>query len=108
MYFLFTYFTELQYFIMHFNFHEDNSLIFYRKNVLSHPFLRDQPPPRTPLFLYHPFLRKFFYLSPLLRFLGSSIPPLKEGGREGDTIGLHLQMSFSLKSPAFLWLQFSL
>ena len=51
-YFLFICFTELYYFITHFNFHEGNSLIF----VSSHPFLKDPLPP--PLFLYHPFLQK--------------------------------------------------
>ena len=40
-YFLFICFTELYYFITHFNFHEGNSLIF----VSSHLFLKDPPPP---------------------------------------------------------------
>ena len=68
-YFLFICFTELYYFITHFNFHEGNSLIF----VSSHLFLKDSPPP--PLFLYHPFLWKTFYPPPFIAIFGKLYPP---------------------------------
>ena len=97
MYCLFTYFTKLFYFIMHFNFDKDNSLIFLRKNVLSHPFFRDPPLPYS---YTTPFYENFFIPPPpYCDFWEALSCPLKEGG--DDTMGLHPQMSFSLKS-AFL------
>ena len=96
MYCLFTYFTKLFYFIMHFNFDKDNSLIFLRKNVLSHPFFRDPP---SLILIPPPFMKIFLSPPPYCDFWEALSCPLKEGG--DATMGLHPQMSFSLKS-AFL------
>ena len=68
MYFLFTYFTELNYFIMHFNFHKDT-----KKKCLIPPLFKRS----LPLILIPPLFTKNFYPPPLLQFLGSSIPPYK-------------------------------
>ena len=71
MYFLFTYFTELYYFIMHFNFHKGNSLFFFEKITYPTPFLSDPHP-----YSYTtPFYENFFIPPPYCDFWVALSPP---------------------------------
>ena len=90
MYFLFTYFTELYYFIMHFNFHKDTN-----KKCLIPPLFKRS----FPLILIPPLFTKNFLSSPLSAIFGKLYPPPINKGY--DTMSYHSQMSFSLKSPLF-------